>query len=75
VLRSTVERAFEGRLLIHRNLEDLRRVLNRRDRVVSDVVSPEPTLNEAWREHERHPPVYQDEEATELVALCLWDIF
>lgn len=70
----SVERVFEERLLMHRNLEELRRVRTRRDGVLNDALSAEPTLDEFRREYEPHA-VHQDEELTELVGLCLWDIF
>jgi hypothetical protein len=70
----SVERVFEERLLMHRNLQELRRAWKRRDGDASDVLSPEPTLGEVLSEYEVQP-VKQDEEVTELVGLCLWDIF
>jgi hypothetical protein len=46
----------------------------RPDDVASAAVSsPEPTLDEVRREYQ--PPVEQDEEVTQLIGLCLWDIF
>ncbi|MGH9255332.1 MAG: hypothetical protein ACRD3C_12275 [Vicinamibacterales bacterium] len=70
----SVERVFEEQVLMHRNLEELRLMRRRPDDVASAVSSPEPTLDEVQREY--HPePVQQNEEVTELVGLCLWDIF
>jgi len=70
----SVERIFEERLLMHRNLEELRRLRRRRDGCVADESTPEPTLEDVRKEYEPSP-VKQDDEVTELVGLCLWDIF
>jgi hypothetical protein len=70
----SVERLLEERLLMHRNLEELRRIRRRRDGDLSDAPSPEPTLDDVRREYEPSA-VKQAEEVTELVGLCLWDIF
>jgi hypothetical protein len=52
----SVERVFEERLQLHRNIE------------------AEPTLEELQREYQPQP-VRPHEELTELVGLCLWDVF
>jgi hypothetical protein len=70
----SVERMHEERLLMHRNLEELRRLRRRRDGTVADVSSPEPTLEDVRKEYEPSA-VQQDDEVTELVGLCLWDTF
>ena len=70
----SVERTYEERLLMHRNLEELRRLRRRRDGTAADVSSPEPTLEDVRKEHEPSP-VRQRDEVTELVGLCLWDTF
>jgi hypothetical protein len=45
VFPSVGRRMFEVRSLIHRNLEELRRIWRRRDGVVSEVLSAESTLD------------------------------
>ena len=70
----SIERIFEERLLMHRNLEELRRMRRRRDGSLADESSPVPTLEDVRKEYEPSP-VQQDDEVTELVGLCLWDIF
>lgn len=70
----SVERIFEERLLIRRNLEELRRMRHRRDGATVAESSPEPTLEDVTKDYEPSP-VQQDEEVTELVGLCLWDTF
>src|SRR3989442_7158279 len=70
----SIERIFEERLLMHRNLEELRRMRRRRDGSLADESSPVLTLEDVRKEYEPSP-VQQDDEVTELVGLCLWDIF
>ncbi len=70
----SVERVFEERVAMHHNLEELGRTRSPRDGAAGDVSFPEPTLDDVRREYEPHP-VHQDEELTDLVGLCLWDIF
>jgi hypothetical protein len=72
----SLERIFEEQVQIHRNIEALSRALTRRDnpRETHDQPRKEPTLEEVRREYQSRP-VSQDEELTELVGLCLWDIF
>jgi hypothetical protein len=59
---------------MHRNLEELRHLRRRRDGTAADVSSPEPTLEDVRKEYQPYP-VEQDAEVTELVGLCLWDVF
>jgi hypothetical protein len=70
----SIERVFEEQLLMHRNLEELRRIRRRRDPDMIDASSPEPTLDDVRKEYEPCA-VQRDEEVTDLVSLCLWDIF
>jgi hypothetical protein len=70
----SVERVFEEQVLMHRNLEELRRMRRRPDDVASAVSSPEPTLDAVRRAYQPEPGE-QDEEVTQLIGLCLWDIF
>jgi hypothetical protein len=59
--------------MIHRNLEEWRRLGLRRRGTTPDP-RPEPTLEDVRREYEPSP-VNEEEEVTELVGLCLWDTF
>jgi hypothetical protein len=70
----SIERVFEERLLMHRNLKELGFLRRRRKGSATDVSSPEPTLEDVRKEYELSP-VEQDAEVTELVGLCLWDTF
>lgn len=72
----SVERVFEESLQLHRNIESLGRALSRRESTVTPdpAVASEPTLEDVRREHQEKP-VKPDEELTELVGQCLWDIF
>ena len=70
----SVERLFEERVAIHRNLEEWRRLGRRREGTAALEPRPEPTLDEFRREYEPSP-VNQEEEVTDLVGLCLWDTF
>jgi hypothetical protein len=69
----SVEQLFE-RVAIHRNLEEWRHLARRRKGSAALEPRPEPTLDEVRRECEPSP-VNQEDEVTELVGLCLWDIF
>lgn len=69
----SVQRIYEERLLMHRNLEELG-LRHRRDGSAADVASPEPTLEDVRKEYESSP-IQRDDEVTELVGLCLWDTF
>src|SRR5919205_3030007 len=62
----SVERIFEERLLMHRNLKELGFLRRRRDSSATDVSSPEPTFEDVRKEYEPSP-VEQDAEVTELV--------
>ena len=70
----SVEQLFEERVTIHRNLEEWRRLGRRREGTAALEPRPEPTLEDVRREYEPSP-VNEGEEVTELVGLCLWDIF
>ena len=72
----SVERVFEERLQLHRNMEGLRSAGNRRNSTAQPDVAPlaEPTLEEVRREYQPKP-VRLHEELTELIGLCLWDVF
>jgi hypothetical protein len=70
----SVERIFEERLRLRRNLERLCRLRSRGDSSAADVSPPEPTLEDFRKEHVPSP-VHQDDEITQLVGLCLWDTF
>lgn len=69
------EHAFQESLQMRRNIEELIRI--RREREPDNprlAPKPEPTLEEVrakWQE----TPVKTTEELTELVGLCLWDVF
>jgi hypothetical protein len=71
----SVEQVFKERVQIHRNIEEL--ICIRREREPDNpelARKPEPTLEEVradWQDE----PVSAREEVTELVALCLWDVF
>lgn len=70
----SVERVFEESLRMHRNVAAL--LLGRDRRKPADLTtpSPEPTLEEVRRQYQAGP-VKPQEELTELVGLCLWDVF
>lgn len=72
----SVQRIFEEQLQICRNIEALRRARNCRNKAAETDDAPlaEPTLEEVRREYQPRS-VRQDEELTELVGLCLWDVF
>jgi hypothetical protein len=70
----SVERVFDERLKFHRNLEKLRRIHSKRESAGDAASSPEPILDDVRREYQPHP-VQQDEELTELMGMCLWDVF
>ena len=72
----SVERVFEESVQLHRNIEALRNARNRGDspQQACEVPSSEPTLEEVRSEYQAKP-VRSDEELTELVGLCLWDVF
>jgi hypothetical protein len=71
----SVEQVFKERVQIHRNIEEL--ICIRREREPDNpelARKPEPTLEEV-RTDWQDKPVNAREEVTELVALCLWDVF
>lgn len=70
----SIERIFEERLLMHRNLDELRRMRRPHDGSTAVESSPKPTLEDVRKDYEPSP-VQQDDEVTELVGLCLWDTF
>jgi hypothetical protein len=59
---------------MHRHLEALNEEDRLRNRKRRQTVCPEPTLDDVRRDYEPRP-VNQQEEVTELVGMCLWDIF
>jgi hypothetical protein len=67
----SMDRVFEERLLMRRNLH---RLGGGRHGRMTDESSPEPTFDEVRNEYEQSA-VHQSEEVTELVGLCLWDVF
>lgn len=69
-----MEQLFEERVTVHRNLEEWRRLRRRREGTTAGEPRPEPTLDDVRCEYESSPVNVQDE-VTELVGLCLWDIF
>jgi hypothetical protein len=72
----SVEQRFEESVQLHRNIEAMRNVRPRPDSngQAIDATSLEPTLEEVRREY-RPTPVRPREELTELVGMCLWDVF
>jgi len=70
----SAEQVFEERVTMHRNLEEWRRLARGREDTPAFQPRPEPTLDAVRREYEPSP-VDQDEEVTELIGLCLWDVF
>jgi hypothetical protein len=72
----SIARIFEEQLQIHQNIEGLGEMLRRHGKAspTADKPQPEPTLESGRREHQPSP-VRQDEEVTELVGQCLWDVF
>ncbi len=72
----SIERILEEQLQFHRTFEELGDVLRRRGKAAAAEISarPKPTLESVAREHQPRP-VRQDEEVTELIGECLWDVF
>jgi hypothetical protein len=70
----SVEQLFEERVMFHRNLEEWRQLGRHGEGTTALEPRPEPTLDDVRREHEPSP-VNEEEEVTELVGLCLWDVF
>ncbi len=76
VKRRPIPREPRAAVQLHRNIEKLRNGRPRRDNDVqeSERASSEPTLEKVRREYQA-TPVRSHEEVTELVGLCLWDVF
>jgi hypothetical protein len=70
----SVEQLFEERVAMHRNLEAWRQLARRRQGTAALEPRPQPTLDDVRRAYDPSP-VIEEEELTELVGLCLWDIF
>lgn len=73
VFHPSVERIFEERLMFHRNTDGWRQLARKRHGKTIEE-QPEPTLDDVSREC-KPSPVDADEEVTELVGMCLWDVF
>jgi len=72
---SPVERVFEEAVAIHRNVESFLTAWSHgRSTTEPQTSRPEPTVEEVRRDYQP-TPVQQEEELTELIGLCLWDIF
>jgi hypothetical protein len=70
----SVEQLFEERLTIHRNLEEWRQPGPQRDGTTALEPRPEPRFEDVRRGYEPSL-VKAEDEVTELVGMCLWDIF
>jgi hypothetical protein len=70
----SVEQLFEERVALHRNLEEWRQLRWKREGETTMASEPEPTIDDVRREYEPSP-VNEEQEVTELVGLCLWDVF
>jgi hypothetical protein len=72
----SIEQRYEEDVQLHCNLEALPDVRRRSDGTehAIEAPSPGPTLEEARREY-RPTPIEPQDELTELVGLCLWDVF
>ena len=68
------EQLFEERVMLHRNLEEWRQLRRKRQGETTVTSEPEPTVDDVRREYEPSP-VNEEEEVTELVGLCQWDVF
>ena len=69
----SVEQRYEEAVQLHRNVEELSRAMRRKDASEREP-RPEPTLDEIRSEYRAEPANVQ-EEVTELIGLCLWDVF
>ena len=70
-----VEKVFEERVQIHRNMEELIGIRREGEPDNPKLTrKPEPTLEEVRAEWQ-DKPIAVAEEVPELVALCLWDVF
>lgn len=70
----SVEQLFEERVALHRNLEEWRHLRRKREGETAVACEPEPIIDDVRREYEPSS-VNVEEEVTELVGLCIWDIF
>lgn len=70
----SVEQLFEERVALHRSLEGWRQLGRKCEGETTVASEPEPTIDDVRREYEPSP-VNEEEEVTELVGLCLWDVF
>lgn len=70
----SVEQLFEERVAIHRNLEEWRRLGRQREATAALERRPEPYARRRVA-RVRIVAGNQEEEVTELVGLCPWDIF
>jgi hypothetical protein len=70
----SVEQLFEERVALHRNLEEWRQLRRKRESETTVTSEPQPTIDDVRREYEPSA-VNEVEEVTELVGLCLWDVF
>jgi hypothetical protein len=69
------EQVFRELLQSHQHIESLRRMRRNREPHSSEYApSPAPTMEEVRCQWE-DPPLNVSEETTDVVALCLWDIF
>jgi hypothetical protein len=74
VLSSVRRSRVRGDLSLHHHLEALNPVGRVRNRKRRRGPRSEPTLDEVRRTYEPRP-VKREEEVTELVGMCLWDVF
>jgi hypothetical protein len=70
----SAERVYQEELQIHRNIESLFHAREHHGDAKMHAPLAEPTLEDVRREYQPRP-VRPDEELTELVASCLWDVF
>ncbi len=71
----SVETVFDERVQIHRNMEELIGIRREGEPDNPELApKPEPTLEEVRADWQDKPANFS-EEVTELVALCLWDVF
>ena len=70
----SVEQLFEERMMVHRNLKEWRQLRHRRDDNATVSSEPEPTFEDVRREY-TPSLLKQEEEVTELIGSCLWDVF
>jgi hypothetical protein len=70
----SVEQLFEEGVALYRNLEEWRQLRRKRESKTTVTSEPQPTIDDVRREYEPSA-VNEVEEVTELVGLCLWDVF